>query len=133
SAVRALSAQQPHLVLTKLAADAQNAMLKHQLTVEQTKSFLGDAKAQAETAGFTSLAQLIEQSMASKLPASDAAMPLMRLHDNPYGRVFESKLIAEVVAASPQKVGEAMTAMARYTADFLDKAPADGGLKPKGI
>ncbi|APR75969.1 Hypothetical protein A7982_01316 [Minicystis rosea] len=133
SAVEALQAKQPSPVLAKITRDAEAAMLKHELTVEQTRKLLGDAKALAEESGLTELGTLIEDAMTSKLPASSAAMPLTRLHDNIYGRVFESSFIADLVASSPVEVAAAMTATAKATAEWLDKPPAQGGLQEQTL
>jgi len=121
--VRAQLKTAPTEELMKLERSVNAQIMKHDLSVADTKKFLAAAKDTCNKAGVTKLEDLCKE-LDKQLPATDADAPVTRLHDNPYGRVFDSALISNLVKAPPEGVKKAIKAAAGGFQQFLTTADA---------
>lgn len=104
--------------LTQLSQEIQQALLKHELTVEQTRTLITNAQQTCTQQGWDELSTLCD-ALLEQLPATNSDMPLTRLHDNIYGRVFDSTFVEELVKDPPPGVLTAMAQAKRHTHDWI--------------
>jgi hypothetical protein len=121
ASVRAQLKTAPTEELKKLERSVNAQIMKHDLSVVDTKKFLATAKDTCNKAGVTTLEDLCK-ALDKDLPATDAEAPVTRLHDNPYGRVFDSALISNLVKTPPDGVKKAIKAAAGGFQQFLATA-----------
>jgi hypothetical protein len=119
--VRAELKTAPTEELKKLERSVNGQIMKHDLSVAETKKFLAAAKDTCNKAGVTKLEDLCKK-LDKDLPATDAEAPVTRLHDNPYGRVFDSALMSNLVKSPPEGVQKAIKAAAGGFQQFLATA-----------
>jgi len=123
----ALPADQAALI-SELLRQQKTRWLEHRLTVRDTYDALRGDSERLRTAGLDRLADIAAPAMTepvgqpgggllAQLPASDEAIPLTRLHENIYGRVFESCWMAQLVEAPPPQVLSTMQAIGGGLAD----------------
>lgn len=100
--------------------------LAHDMNLEKTVKSLSDDSNVLRSHGLDHLANFAccknssVTDLISLLPATERDLPLTRLHDNIYGRYFESVWIAEFVNNPPQEVLNAMHAIGNGMADLLE-------------
>lgn len=105
----------------------QSRYLNHQtLTLSSTRKFLKEDANLLRRAGLETLANVVDSKVQSvvpcllrQLPTADSDLSPTRLHDNVYGRVFESNWIASLVANPPDEVKSAMSTIAHYYSTYL--------------
>lgn len=107
-------------VIGALVAEAKGHVLRRELSVEQTRAFLGQIRE-------PKAARALAEALLEQLPATTAAMPPTRLQDNLYGRVFDSALISELVRQPPAGVISAMSRVLSGTHAWIhgEYAPGD--------
>lgn len=116
--------EQQKLIMDLLQAQ-KSRWLTHDMNLEKTVKSLSDDSNVLRSHGLDHLANLAycENSsvtdLVSLLPATERDLPLTRLHDNIYGRYFESVWIAELVNNPPQEVLNVMHAVGNGIADLL--------------
>lgn len=121
----------PKKLVYNLLKKQQSRYLQHkELTLASTRNALKDDVVVLRRAGFDALANMADSKgrgaipcLLNQLPESDEDLPPTRLHDNLYGRVFESKWMALLVANPPDEVKSAMTTIARYYSSYLGHSP----------
>lgn len=118
--------EQQKKLITDLLQAQKSRWLAHDMNLEKTvKSLTNDSNA-LRSNGLNDLANLAycENSPAtdlvSLLPRNERDLHLTRLHDNIYGRYFESVWIAELVNNPPQEVLNVMHAIGNGIADLLE-------------
>ena len=122
----AANPQQRELI-THLLQAQKSRWLAHDMSLEKTVKSLIDDSNVLRNHGLNYLADRAycknstETDLASLLPGNEKNLPLTRLHDNIYGRYFESVWIAELVNNPPQEVLAAMHSIGTGMADLLEK------------
>lgn len=120
---QALGKDPKNAALKKLLGTLRQTYLKHDLTVESTRKLLAEARKTCETGNLPELAKLSE-SLLGQIPAKSGDMPATRLHENIYGRVFDSQLIGDLVQDPPEGVKTSMKEAGTAMADLLDELGA---------
>ncbi|HGJ5877242.1 MAG TPA: hypothetical protein ACHBX0_13845 [Arsenophonus sp.] len=122
----AANPQQQELI-THLLQAQKNRWLTHDMSLEKTVKSLIDDSNTLRNHGLNHLADRAycknstETDLVSLLPGNEKDLPLTRLHDNIYGRYFESVWIGELVNNPPQEVLAAMHSIGTGMADLLEK------------
>lgn len=124
-----VSDPQQRELITRLLQSQKGRWLAHEMTLGETAASLrADSKA-LRANGLSALSDLAydeghgQTSLASRLPKSTHNLPVTRLHDNIYGRYFESVLVSELVTNPPQDVLTAMQTVGTGMADMIDQLP----------
>lgn len=124
--------------LLAMLADAQHQWLQHKLTFSEAHAFFARAGDECTANGLTDLAGLASQ-LRTDIPAtqtvSDDLQFKTRLHDNIYGRVYDSRFMAELIADPPAGVKRSMSQLGNLLADKILhlKVPSYFDLKPGEI
>lgn len=121
-----LKNESAHL-MTNLFKTWQSRYLNHKaLTLSTTRSLLKEDANLLRRAGLNALANVVDAKeqgvvpcLLKQLPTADSDLSPTRLHDNVYGRVFESNWIASLVANPPDEVKSAMSTIAHYYSTYL--------------
>ncbi|WGL99613.1 hypothetical protein QE177_07040 [Arsenophonus sp. aPb] len=113
-------------LITDLLQAQKNRWLAHDMNLEKTVKSLTDDSNALRSNGLNDLANLAycENSTAtdlvSLLPRNESDLHLTQLHDNIYGRYFESVWIAEFVNNPPKEVLNVMHTIGNGIADLLE-------------
>ena len=95
--------------LASLEQEAKQMFSKHEMRLDSVKAFLdkvnNQCKDQNELSHITQLCQTLKK----QLPESESKLESTRLHDNIYGRAYDSALIGALVKNPPEGVRTAMT------------------------
>lgn len=121
---KALESDAENATLKTLITNTRKMYMKHTMTVDETRKFLTDAATECTQAKLSNLAELCN-TLLDSLPEKNADMPATRLHDNIYGRVFDTKFIADLVANPPAEVKSSMQVSGRAIADLMDNDNKD--------
>jgi len=113
-------------VLKELEQQVRQTILQHQMTLAETQRLLQAANARLTSESQPELATLTTKLIAH-LPKDESALPRTRLHDNLYGRVLDSGIVAELVKNPPPGVKTSLKQGARAMAAML----RDGSLPDK--
>ncbi|MEN3262308.1 hypothetical protein AAH678_27060 [Sodalis endosymbiont of Spalangia cameroni] len=116
------------LLVKQLLNQQQERCLHHKkLTLRSTRASLINDSRILRHAGLAALADKAATKrkggtpcLLDQLPKSEAGLHATRLHDNIYGRVFDTHWIAQLVANPPAEVVAAMTTIARYYSSYLE-------------
>lgn len=104
----------------EVEAEAKSLFLQHNATIENVQSFLGSVEER-----FPDLANKC-QNLKNEL----MKQPIYtRLHENIYGRVFDSAFAQELVNNPPPEVSKAMTQISFAFADYLEGLNLSGSNK----
>lgn len=87
--------------LRQAIADARRRWMQHDLTLPSVRAYLAQMRSGCEAQGELELTVMAEKIAASLPTEPQAAKFDTRLHDNLYGRIFETRLIAQLIAAPP--------------------------------
>ena len=89
--------------LKQLAARGRNMFMTHQLDSSTVQKLIRDTKLELQRLNEAKAAAVCD-ALASQLPGDDASLAPAQLQDNIYGRVFDSKLVAELVEHPPARM-----------------------------
>ena len=108
----------------------KHQFLQHRMLLKETHEFLDWViKEISENQDLDKLSQLCK-TLKSQLPDKDKALADTRLHDNIYGRVFDSALVDDLVKNPPLGVQTAMTTSANNFGQYLERIRAAKNLNP---
>ncbi|MFT4553731.1 MAG: hypothetical protein ACI9S8_002372 [Chlamydiales bacterium] len=117
--------------IKKLEKDVKKLILKHQLTVPNMKMFLIKAQAIGQDDFLGEKIDSLCTVLIGQLPEGDTAEPT-RLHDNIYGRIFDTAMVEELIHNPPPSVSESMSKACGALLDHLEKVER-GNLTPFSI
>ncbi|HDF2344110.1 TPA: hypothetical protein PC598_003763 [Morganella morganii] len=121
-------------LITGLLKGQQTRWMEHNLTIKATTNALQRDSDVLRSNGLSELADVAacrpgsdsaskSKSLLGQLPASVQDTPLTRLHDNIYGRVFESRWIANLVDNPPEDILSNMQKIGVGVADLVADLP----------
>jgi hypothetical protein len=111
--------------LDTMLTAAKGKWLRHELSFADSRAYFGSVAAQCGNAGLAELGELATH-LRGQLPGAehdnfnrnrDDLTYKARLHDNVYGRAFDSAFTAALVANPPQRMTQGMTVLGGAVAD----------------
>ncbi|WP_377101864.1 hypothetical protein [Rugamonas violacea] len=123
SAATATAPQQPEL--HALLVDAKQKWLKHEMSFADSRDYFDQVATRCQNAGLPKLEELARH-LGAELPDAthddfnrnrDELTYKTRLHDNVYGRAYDTAFAAALVAKPPQRMLGSMTSLGRAIAD----------------
>ncbi|SCA63216.1 hypothetical protein SCG7086_AM_00090 [Chlamydiales bacterium SCGC AG-110-P3] len=102
--------------LSKCAKECEDHILIHNLSLKATKEFLNEIKSNINDLELTDLSTKLD-ALLTQLPEQQSSRA--RLHDNVYGRVYDSAMINHLVQTPPEGVKSAMNITGKAFAAWL--------------